>query len=250
MSGFEKAKIADKQHWAPGLATITVEYPTPDFIAGQFMQIAAEVDGEQIKRSYSISSAPGKPLEFFISEVAGGALSPILCQKEIGDELLIDGNPLGFFTLQEVPPARFLWLASTGTGLGPTISMLRQEEDLDRFEEVLIIHGVRQQSDLAYRQELEELMTSGANQGKTKIRYIPVVSREGAPEIGLQGRITERFADGSLEKIAAQTMDADSHLLLCGNPAMITDMATLMKERGFEKHRRRKSGHFNFEKYW
>jgi ferredoxin--NADP+ reductase len=115
----------------------------------------------------------------------------------------------------------------------------------ERFEQIVFVHGVRHENQLGYHDELMDLASSAP-----KFRYICALS--GAAESqhnALRGRIPQTFADGSLEK-AAGPFDAECHMLLCGNPDMIEATTELLKARGFEKHRRKKAGHFNFEKYW
>ena len=199
-----------------------------------------------LRRSYSAASAPGKSLQFLISHVEDGQLTPSLFDLTVGSEVFLDETPLGFFTLNEVPDTKHLWLVATGTGLGPYLSMLRAGELERRFESVSVIHGVRHEEQLCHRDEL----TSAASSSST-LRYIPICSAARDPQSTSvsSGRITTAWDSGALETLAGP-FGQECHMLLCGNPQMIEDMTSRLKERGFEKHRRRKPGHFNFEKYW
>jgi len=242
---FRTATISNRTDWAPGLISLTLEAPTPTFAPGQFFQLGVrDESGALVKRSYSAASAPGQPLQFLLSEVADGALTPRLFQLAAGDTLEVDDAPLGFFTLAEVPACEVLWLISTGTGLGPFLSMLRAGGDLQRFPELVVVHGAPQRDRLAHADEVRALT------GQRRAHYVPCVSREEPPQDGLRGRVTEALASGALEARAGLTIDQHAHVLLCGNPSMIDDMVALLRERGLEKHRRRTPGHFNFEKYW
>jgi ferredoxin--NADP+ reductase len=242
MSGLSPTRITQKTVWADGLCTFTLDR-TAEFHAGQFFNLGLEFNDTIIRRSYSAASAPGAPLEFFVSRVPAGKLTPGLLDKNEGDEVLLDTAALGFFTLAEVPQCKHLWLVGTGTGLGPYISMLRSGSLEERFEKVSIIHGVRHERSLAYALELRE-------HAGDQIDYLPVLSGpDQLPEDAVPGRITKAFESGTLEEKVG-SFDQDSHMLLCGNPNMISEMADLLKARGFEKHKRRKPGHFNFEKYW
>lgn len=243
-AGFSPARITRVVSWSPGLRTITLDRAVTNFQSGQFFQIALTRDGELTKRSYSAASAPGAPLEFFLSRVPGGALTPDVFELQEGDNVELDENALGFFTLSEVPDAETLWLISTGTGLGPWISMLREGRVFERFSRVVVVQGVRTRAELAYADELAAWRDSHS------LVHVPVVSREGAPAGGISGRITSALVSGDLETRAGLPVDASGHYLLCGNPEMIEEMTTLFKARGLRKHRRREPGHFNFEKYW
>lgn len=247
MSEIIEVTIKKKTVWTPDLLTLQLDCVDERFEAGQFFNLAMKTSDLIVRRSYSAASAPGKPLEFFISRVSQGALSPHLLGLEEGETLLLDPQALGFLTLRDVPQARALWLLATGTGLGPYLSMLRAGEILERFEHVILVHGVRQREELAYRSELEALCVQ-----HTKLRYLPVLSGNTITPQGteLTGRITTTWQEGKLERAAGQSFDKECHMLLCGNPQMITEMSVMLKDAGFEKHRRRSPGHFSFEKYW
>lgn len=243
-TGFLPQRIEKVTSWAEDLRTITLDSVPSSFEAGQFFQLSVPGRGPTEKRSYSAASASHEKLQFFVSRVPNGMLTPDLFKLEVGQEILVDPVPLGYFTLREVPPSKHLWLLSTGTGLGPYISMLRTPGALDRFERTFIVHGVRTADHLAYADELLEAHEAGT------ITYVPLVTREDAPKHGLRGRITTALESGALEEAAGARIDEESHLLLCGNPQMIEDTTHLLKARGLRKHKRREPGHFNFEKYW
>lgn len=263
MSGLTEVTIKRRTVWAPGLMTIEVASESVPFTAGQFFNLGLKATvkieaacsiepglelrphEEIVRRSYSAASAPGAPLEFFLSEVQAGGLTPRVFELGEGDSILLDKTPLGFFTLKEVPEAKSLWMVATGTGLGPFVSMLREGAVLDRFEKIVVVHGVRSEQQLAYREELEELSARFP-----QFKYLGAVSGSSSETSPLAGRITTHFENGQLEERAESAFDRDAHMLLCGNPKMIEDMTALLKARGFEKHRRKQPGHFNFEKYW
>ena len=246
MNGFEQGRVAARRDWAPGLITLTVEAAIEPFVAGQFVNLGLEVDGEFVRRSYSIASAPGLPLEFYLKEVPGGSLTPRLTRLEPGAELWVERKPQGFFTLAYVPQCRDLWLVATGTGLGPFMAMLRAGEIWQRFERVSVVHGARSATHLAYAEELTGL--AAAHPGR--LMYTPLVSG-GSPGPALPGRVTTAFADGSLEARAGVPLDPErSHLMLCGNPDMILEVTALLALRGLRKHRVRTPGHISAEKYW
>jgi len=218
----------------------------PDFRPGQFMNIGLQLSGGFLSRSYSLASAPGSELDVLLARVGDGALTPALFELSVGSEVWLDPKPQGFFTLDYVPPHRQLWLIATGTGLGPFLSMLRSGVVFERSERVLLVHGTRGPAELAHRAELEALESEHG----PAFRYLPVLSRE--QESGLlQGRVTHLLASGELEQRAGTPIHADSsHLMLCGNPAMIEEVTGLLVARGLRKHRVRTPGHITTEKYW
>ncbi len=246
MSGWTKATVAGRRDWAEGLATIQLHAEIEPFEPGQWVNLALELGGDMVRRAYSIASAPGAPLEFFLTCVEGGAFTPALFELPVGGTLEVEKKAQGFFTLGYVPDAADLWMVATGTGLGPFLSMLRSPEVWRRFERVIVVQGVRQAAHLAYAEELGEL--SRAHDGR--LVRVPVVSREPTAD-ALSGRITHVLASGELEQRAGAAISAErSHLMLCGNPDMIRDMSAALGERGLARHRVRKPGHITIEKYW
>lgn len=243
MSSIVKTRITRRTEWSAGLISIALEQ-SADFTPGQFFNLGLDRSGKIVRRSYSAASAPGTPLEFLLSEVPRGELTPALFALKVGDEVLVDTAPLGFFTLKEVPEAKHLWLVATGTGLGPYLSMLRAGVLWERFSRVIVVHGVRDAAQLAHADELKDL-----SHRYSQLVYVPVLSRALGDHTTQTGRITHAWDSGALEGVAG-SFDRNSHMLLCGNPQMIEDMASRLQSRGYEKHRRRQPGHYNFEKYW
>ena len=239
-------RILERRQWAPGLVTIRLDADVDHFEPGQFLNVGLRIGGELVFRAYSVASPPGQPIEFYLAEVTGGELTPVLFSLREGDEVEVERHPQGFFTLKYVPDASELWLVATGTGLGPFLSILRSEEISRRFPRVGVVHGVRECAHLSYRDELAEL--SAAHAGR--LSYVPVVSREPAAPGVVHGRITTTLEEGSLECYVGHSLAESSHLMLCGNPAMVEELTKLLEARGLRKHRQRKPGHITIEKYW
>jgi ferredoxin--NADP+ reductase len=247
MQGWSAGHLIARRDWAPGLSTLVIEAEVEPFAPGQFVNLALELAGVIERRSYSIASPPGVPLSFLVTEVPGGVLTPHLLRLTVGDRVLVEPKPQGFFTLQWVPPAAELWLVATGTGLGPFLSLLASAALWERFERVVLVHGVRAAEHLAHRDELDALVTEKAG----RFSFVPALSREPGASGILHGRVTTLLGDGSLERAAGTTLDpARSHVMLCGNPAMIEEMTARLGERGLKKHRVRTPGHITVEKYW
>jgi ferredoxin/flavodoxin---NADP+ reductase len=242
-----ESKIIRRHDWAPGLITLALDRVAAPYVPGQFVNLGLDRDGIRIKRSYSLASAAGEFAEFYITEVTGGDFTPDLFRLRVGDALWLDDRALGFFTLDYVPPARHLWLLATGTGLGPFIAMLRSPGIWQRFERIVLVHGVRELAHLGYAAELAEFMRERPG----KFSYLPVVTREAAP-VGVQrGRLPALIVGGELERAVGLALEPEgTHVLLCGNPAMIGEVQAVLEARGMHKHRPRKPGHISFESYW
>lgn len=207
-------------------------------------------------RAYSMVSHPDEgELEFFSVIVPEGKFSPTLARLNPGDTLFIDKTVFGFLTLERFVDGEDLWLIATGTGLSAYISMLRDPNTWTRFKRVIVVHGVRQACELAYRDEILNLRGPEKN-----LLYLPVTSQEvTAPELSphLQAmtlppaRLTTLLSTGELEARIATTLSAsNSRVMLCGNPAMVSEMRSLLAARGFAPGRRGTAGNLAVENYW
>lgn len=239
--------VLKKKVWAEGLFTLTVSADDVlPFAPGQFLHLGVTEDGERINRPYSVASPHGKTLEFFIVLVEDGKLTPKLWALEEGDPLEVSEKGTGSFTLEKTPDAKHLWLIATGTGLAPYIAMLRTDEPWERYEKIVVVHGARQNSDLAYQEELHQ----HAERYGDRFAYVPALSREDVPGT-LRGRIPQCLENGSLEATAQCTFSAaESAVMLCGNPAMLDEMEDRLGGLGLTKHRRKTPGQIVVERYW
>lgn len=247
MSKWLEGRVLGQTRWTDRLCSLQVRAPLGHFEAGQFTKLALDVGGERVARPYSLVNAPdAEPLEFYYNVVAGGPLSPRLAALGTGDPVFVAPNPAGFLVLREVPDAENLWLICTGTGLGPFLSILRSAAPWERFSRVILVHAVRTAADCAYRDAIGAV-AQARGQG---FAFVPFVSRERVAG-ALAGRVTAAIADGLLERAAGAPLAAErSHAMLCGNPAMVTDVTAALEARGLRKHRRRAPGHITVETYW
>jgi ferredoxin/flavodoxin---NADP+ reductase len=251
MSTWVQGRIAGRRNWTDTLFSLQVDAPEVTFTAGQFARLALPAPPgskePMLGRPYSFVNPPGTRLhEFYVIVVPEGPLSPRLAALAIDDPIWLLPRANGFFTIAEVPVAEVLWCLSTGTGLGPFLAILRTEEPWQKFQRVVLVHAVRHAAELTYREEVAAI--GHARPGA--FGYVPVVSREAAAD-ALPGRIPALVADGLLESRAGIALSAEnSHVMLCGNPAMVDDVQRVLGARGMRRHRRREPGHITVETYW
>ncbi|MGF6191368.1 ferredoxin--NADP(+) reductase [Serratia sp. 2723] len=248
MAEWVNGKVTGVQHWTDGLFSITVNAPIDSFTAGQFAKLSLEIDGERVQRAYSYVNAPSDPnLEFYLVTVPEGKLSPRLHQLQPGAEVLVTKEAAGFFVLEEVPDCDTLWMLATGTAIGPYLSILQEGKDLERFNNLVLVHAARFARDLSYLPLMQQLQ----QRFNGKLRIQTVVSREEVAG-SLTGRVPTLLEDGRLEAAVGLTLDAEtSHVMLCGNPQMVRDTQQTLKEKyQMRKHLRRKPGHITSEHYW
>ena len=176
MADWVSGKVTKVEYWTDALFSLYVRAPVHPFTAGQFTKLGLEIDGERVQRAYSYVNAPGNPdLEFYLVTVPEGKLSPRLASLKPGDEVLVVSEAAGFFVLEEVPDCDTLWMLATGTALGPYLSILQEGKDLERFNNLVLVHAVRYAADLSYLPLMRELEQRYAG----KLRIQTVVSRAG-----------------------------------------------------------------------
>ncbi|OHU90215.1 MULTISPECIES: ferredoxin--NADP reductase [Pseudoalteromonas] len=246
MAKWTTGHILEINWWTPSLFSLRISAHIQPFKAGQFTKLALQVGDKRIARAYSFVNPPQDPiLEFYLIEVPDGSLSERLAELKVGDEIMIEEQANGFLTLDEIPYADTLWMLSTGTAIGPFLSIIAQGELWNRFKNVVLVHGVRNNIDLTYQDRIKT-----AQKSFPQLHYVPAVSRE-QPELGLSGRITNLLDSGELVKYCGyDALPKSSHFMLCGNPQMVKDTTNLLISKGFERHRRAKPGHITVEQYW
>ena len=245
MADWLTGKIVEKKCWNDRLYTLRIECDFDTFESGQFVRVALDIDGERVARPYSLVNRPGDDfLEIYFNIVDEGPLSPRLAELEDGDEIFVTDRANGFLTVSELPQCRHLWMLATGTGVGPFLSILKNQDAWQRFEKIVLVYSVRDISELAYQQQVAEIQA----QWPQKFSFVPLVTREKVEGM-LNQRITDSIEDDSLEQTTGFVIDEDSHVMMCGNSAMIADVTAVLEKRGLRKHRRREPGHITTEKY-
>ena len=247
MAKFIEGKVVEQRSWNERLLSLTVEAGPIVFEPGQFTKVALPVDGAMLARAYSFVNAPReRHYEFYYNIVPDGPLTLRLARLQAGDAIWLAPRAAGFLVLSEVPDAENLWLLATGTGIAPFLSILKSDTAWRRYRGIVLVEAVRHASELAYREEIERLK----REHEGRFDAVTFVSREQAPG-ALAGRIPQAILDGRLEAAAGVALSsADSQVMICGNPAMVTDSVAALAQRGMKKHRRRSPGHITVENYW
>lgn len=247
MATWLAAKIAARTDWNDRLFSLRFACDDfPVYQAGQFTKIGIQNGDALLSRPYSLVSHPDQhELEVLAVPVVQGKLSPQLHNLQVGDELQVMAPATGFLVLEEIPRSEQLWMLATGTGVGPFIAILQGNKVWQQYRRVVLVYGVRYQTDLAYLPLLQRLGEQYAEQ----FHFVPVVSRETPPQNGLQGRIPDLLND--IQRICQLTLSAtESQVMLCGNPQMIIDSQAKLESIGLQKHLRRQPGQISMERYW
>ncbi|MFT4171367.1 MAG: ferredoxin--NADP reductase [Rhodocyclaceae bacterium] len=237
MATFGTERVLSVHHWNDTLFSFkTTRDAGLRFRNGHFVMIGLEVEGKPLVRAYSIASANYEEhLEFFSIKVPNGPLTSRLQHLKEGDQILISKKPTGTLVLDDLKPGKHLFLFGTGTGLAPFMSLIKDPEAYERFDKVILFHGVRYVSELAYHDyinaELREDEFLGEMIGD-KLLYYPSVTRE---PFRNQGRLTDLIESGKLcADLGLPPLNPETdRAMICGSPSMNKDTADLLDARGF-----------------
>jgi len=238
MAAFEIEHVLSVHHWTDALFSFTTtRSKSLRFESGQFVMIGLEVDGRPLLRAYSIASPHyAEHLEFFSIKVPDGALTSRLQHLRVGDPVLVGHKATGTLVLSDLPPGRHLYLLATGTGLAPFMSIIRDPDVYERYDKVVLVHGVRESADLAYARLIEHDLPRDEFLGEAvtrKLIYLPVVTREAFRN---QGRLPALIESGALtHKVRLAALDPTlDRAMLCGSPSMLADTRAALNRLGFK----------------
>jgi len=252
MSNFNEETVLSVHHWTDRLFSFTTtRSQTLRFSNGHFTMIGLMVDGKPLLRAYSIASANYEEhLEFLSIKVEEGPLTSRLQHIKVGDTIIVGRKPTGTLLSDYLLPGRRLYMLSTGTGLAPFMSIVRDPDIYDKFDQLVLVHGVRQVDELAYHDLLVEHLPSHEFLGdlvSSKLRYYPTVTREAYKNMG---RVTELIETGKLfEDLGVPSFDpAVDRVMICGSADMLRDLKTILEERGFKEGNTSTPGDFVIER--
>jgi len=252
MSAFNEERVLTVHHWTDRLFTFTTTRdPALRFNNGHFTMIGLRVNDKPLLRAYSIASANYEDhLEFLSIKVEEGPLTSRLQHIQVGDTVIVGRKPTGTLVVDYLLPGKRLYMLSTGTGLAPFMSIVRDPSVYERFEQIVLVHGVRQVEELAYHDFLVEHLPGHEFLGdmvSSQLRYYPTVTRETYRNMG---RIPELIESGKLAAdLDLPALDpADDRVMICGSPGMLRDLKHLLERRGFKEGNTSTPGDFVIER--
>lgn len=252
MSAYRFEEVTHIHHWNDKLFSFrTTRNPAFRFKNGQFTLIGLEVEGKPLKRAYSIASANyEEELEFFSIKVPNGPLTSRLQHIQPGNTVMVNEKATGTLINDNLLPGKHLYLISTGTGLAPFLSIIKDPDIYAAYDKVVLVHGVRQVADLAYADSIRKALPEIPylhELARNKLLYFPTVTRE---SYVTQGRVTDHIYSGKLASdsgLPPFSPDTD-RWMLCGSFEMIKDTCALLENLGFSESKRGYMGHFTTEK--
>jgi len=246
-------EVLTVHHWNDTLFTFTTTRdPGFRFENGHFTMIGLEGDnGKPLMRAYSMASANYEEnLEFLSIKVADGPLTSKLQKIQPGDKILVNSKSTGTLVADRMLPGKNLYLLATGTGLAPFMSIIKDPEVYEKYDKVILTHGVRFVSELAYQDYIENELPNNEFFGeevREKLIYYPTVTRE---DFRTQGRLTDAITSGKLaESVGLPPMNIeDDRFMLCGSPSMLKDLCDILDNMGFAETVRNDLGHYVIER--
>jgi len=230
-------RVLNIQHWTDSQFTFaTTRDRALRFENGQFVMVGLPIDNRPLLRAYSIASANhDEHLEFLSIKLPDGPLTSRLQHLRAGDEVLVSRKPTGTLLLHDLTPGKRLYLLSTGTGAAPFMSVIRDPEVYERFQTVVLVHGVRWVRETAVvRHRIEQLKADEylGELVRERLLYYPTVTREPYRN---HGRLTGLIESGRLSgELGLPGLDATSdRVMVCGSPGMLADTSALLDARGF-----------------
>lgn len=244
--------VTSVHHWNENLFSFkTTRNRGLRFKNGHFTMIGLEIGDQPLMRAYSIASANHEDeMEFFSIKVPNGPLTQHLQKLQVGDQILVGKKPVGTLVSDHLLPGKNLYLLSTGTGLAPFMSIIKDPDIYQKFDNVILTHGVRFISDLAYQDYIEKALPENEFFGdeiKAQLHYYPTVTRE---PFRNNGRLTDLMRSGKLfSDLGLPEPDLENdRFMLCGSPTMLKDLTTLLDEKGFREARQGKKAHYVIER--
>ena len=251
-SAFATETVLSVHHWNDTLFSFTTTRdPALRFKTGQFVMIGLEVDGKPLMRAYSIVSAHYEEhLEFYSIKVQNGPLTSRLQHLKVGDTIKVSRKPTGSLIMDNLKPGKNLYLLSTGTGLAPFMSVIRDPEFYEAFDKIILTHGVREVSELGYEDYITKELPANEFFGelvKDKLIYYPTVTREAYKN---QGRLTDLIENGKLfTDLGVPALDpAIDRGMICGSTAMLKDTKELLEKAGLTEGANNKPAEFVIER--
>lgn len=252
MSAFSEARVLTVHHWTDRLFSFTTTRdPSLRFSNGHFTMIGLRVNEKPLLRAYSIASANYEEhLEFLSIKVEDGPLTSRLQHIQVGDSIVVGRKPTGTLVTDYLLPGKRLYLLATGTGLAPFMSIVRDPSTYEKFEQVILVHGVRTVDELAYHDLLLQALPSHEFLGEivsSQLRYYPTVTRE---QFRNTGRIPDLLESGKLcnDLSLPQLNVAEDRVMICGSPGMLRDLKVMLEHKGFTEGNTSTPGAFVIER--
>jgi len=252
MSAFNEETVLSVHNWTDRLFSFTTTRdPSLRFSNGHFTMIGLRLNDKPLLRAYSIASANYEEhLEFLSIKVEDGPLTSRLQHIKAGDSIIVGRKPTGTLLIDYLLPGKRLYMLASGTGLAPFMSVIRDPETYEKFDQVILVHGVREVAELAYHEYLTQNLPQHEFLGEMvskQMLYYPTVTRQTFEHTG---RITTLIETGQLfTDLGVPKLDREQdRIMICGSPGMLRDLKSMLEQRGFNEGNTTRPGDFVIER--
>jgi ferredoxin--NADP+ reductase len=252
MSAFFEERVLSVHHWTDRLFSFTTTRdPALRFSNGHFTMIGLQVNGKPLLRAYSIVSPNYEEhLEFLSIKVPDGPLTSRLQHIQVGDTIVVGKKPTGTLLIDYLLPGKRLYMFASGTGLAPFLSIIRDPESYEKFDQLILVHGVREVKELAYYDTITQELPQHEFLGemvREKLLYYPTVTRE---PFRNSGRSTDLIQSGKLfsDLGLPEMSPLEDRAMICGSPDLLRDLKVIFERRDFEEGNTTKPGDFVIER--
>jgi ferredoxin/flavodoxin---NADP+ reductase len=250
--GLFAERVTDVQHYTERLFRFRITRPqSMRFRSGEFVMLGLPDDNKPIMRAYSIASpAWDESLEFFSIKVEDGPLTERLQKIKPGDTILMKQKTTGTLVNDALLPGRRLFMLSTGTGIAPFVSLIRDPETYEKFGELILTHTCRTTAELQYGFDSVEAAKNDPLVGEEasgRLQHFASTTREPSTHTG---RITTLIENGDFFDSLNSTGFNPEHdrIMMCGSMNMIKDVRTILAPLGFKEGSNHEPGNFVVER--
>lgn len=231
--------VVSVKHYTDRLFSFRITRPQSlRFRSGEFVMIGLPNAEKPVFRAYSVASpAWDEELEFFSIKVPDGPLTQHLQKIQPGDTILMRQKATGTLVLDALTPARRLFMISTGTGIAPFASLLRDPDTYEKFEQVYLTHTCRDVAELTYGKELVAALAEDPLIGELTHGRVTLYSTTTREESPYMGRITALIGSGKFyTDLGIDKLDpATDRIMICGSMHMLKDVKELAESLGFDE---------------
>jgi len=252
VTNLNQETVLSVRHWSDSVFSFTTTRgQAMRFSNGHFVMMGLEIEGRPLLRAYSLVSANHEEhLEFYSIKVQDGPLTSRLQHLKPGDSVLVGRKPTGTLVINTLRPGKRLYLLATGTGLAPFMSIIRDPATYERYEQVVLVHGVRFKKDLGYSDYIKHELPHHEYLGElvqNQLLYYPLVTRE---EFENRGRITEVIENGKLATdLGLPALDPEhDRVMICGSTTMLNELVTMLEARNFREGSSHDAGQYTIER--
>mgnify|MGYP001168247522 CR=1 FL=1 len=250
-AGLEHIEVLSIKHWTNKTFSFKCARPKNlRFRSGEFVMIGLENGDKPLLRAYSIASPSwDEILEFYSIKVEDGPLTSRLQHLVEGENIYLKPKSVGTLVLDALLPSKRLILFSTGTGIAPFLSVIRDPETYEKFTQVILTHTCRFEDELEYGKKIFDSIKSDNLLSEFVSHRLKLISTTTRENTSLMGRMTEWLLNGKFKSITGKDLNVvTDRVMICGSLEMLQDHKEICLQKGMIEGSNSAPGHFVIEK--